>query len=434
MAVREGGHEAKQASNILLLSPFFWPEPISTGRYNGLLAQALSRRGAKVRAICSHPMYPSWRPTRCEAQLPGITVLRGGIWVRYPKAIWARRMILELWFAFHAFCKTWRFRNEVSTIIAVFPPNIFFLLVSAILPKRIRSVGIVHDLQGVLSSTGSGWKQRLLNRLVQVVERRTFRCCDRLVFLSKEMKQFAVAAYGLKEKQCEVRYPFVNSGKRNAGGDNLSPMLPKGRVHVVYSGALGRKQNARELTAFFRVAAATIVEADFHIFSGGPSFDELSQESSARGDEHVFFHALVDERDLNELYEKSTVQIIPQTSASSHACLPSKLPNLLAAGCCVLAMCDAHSELAQIIEDAGTGVTANSWQTEILLEALKKAIVLASRSTQQERREQAAAVLSAKFSLDALIDSILGVSDARHASTRDGSALNAEWCARLEGD
>src|ERR1700716_3087177 len=102
MAAREGG-QAKQGRNILLLSPFFWPEPISTGKYNSLLAQALTRRGSNVSAVCSHPMYPSWRPMRCDDKLPGITCHRGGLLLRYPKKIWARRMVLELWFTFHAF-------------------------------------------------------------------------------------------------------------------------------------------------------------------------------------------------------------------------------------------------------------------------------------------------------------------------------------------
>ena len=40
---------------ILILSPFFFPEPISTGKFNTALAKALRDKGMEVTVICSHP-------------------------------------------------------------------------------------------------------------------------------------------------------------------------------------------------------------------------------------------------------------------------------------------------------------------------------------------------------------------------------------------
>jgi colanic acid biosynthesis glycosyl transferase WcaI len=69
---------------VLILSPFFYPEPISTGKYNGLVAEGLSKQGAKVTAICSYPIYPDWVPQRNPTELPGVTALRGGAWPSMP--------------------------------------------------------------------------------------------------------------------------------------------------------------------------------------------------------------------------------------------------------------------------------------------------------------------------------------------------------------
>ena len=84
---------------FVILSPFFYPEPISTGKYNSYLAQALVERGHQVTVVCSHPVYPSWRPQPSSVSLPGVHIIRGGANVRYPHRSILRRAVLELWFA-----------------------------------------------------------------------------------------------------------------------------------------------------------------------------------------------------------------------------------------------------------------------------------------------------------------------------------------------
>jgi len=47
--------------NILLISPFFFPEPISTGKFNTNFVTALTAQGHKVTVLCFHPFYPDWK-------------------------------------------------------------------------------------------------------------------------------------------------------------------------------------------------------------------------------------------------------------------------------------------------------------------------------------------------------------------------------------
>src|SRR5579872_6696410 len=91
----------KPNSKVLLLSPFFHPESISTGKYNTVLAESLVKRGAEVEVITSHPFYPAWRPVYSQATLDHVSIIRGGDWVRYPRAMMLRRLVFESWYAFH---------------------------------------------------------------------------------------------------------------------------------------------------------------------------------------------------------------------------------------------------------------------------------------------------------------------------------------------
>ena len=53
---------------ILIVSPFFYPELISTGKANQHLAEAFVAEGHGVTVVCSHPLYPTWVPMASDAR------------------------------------------------------------------------------------------------------------------------------------------------------------------------------------------------------------------------------------------------------------------------------------------------------------------------------------------------------------------------------
>ena len=116
--------------NILLISPFFYPEPISTGKYNTDLVKELVKFGAKVTVICSHPIYPEWKVNFTTKTLTGVEIIRGGGYVRYPSNNLLRRFLLELWFAFFVFRNIIKLRKKIDVIIPVFPPSLSFTLIT----------------------------------------------------------------------------------------------------------------------------------------------------------------------------------------------------------------------------------------------------------------------------------------------------------------
>ena len=113
---------------LLLLSPFFHPEPIGMGRYNGYLARLLTKKGVAVDVLCFHPLYPGWRPRSSKAALPGVRIHRGGAWLRFPKAGLLRRAVLEIGFLSYILKHARRIRTY-SQIVVVLPPMLFVPLV-----------------------------------------------------------------------------------------------------------------------------------------------------------------------------------------------------------------------------------------------------------------------------------------------------------------
>lgn len=339
--------------DILLLSPFFYPEPISTGKYNAVIAKELSVEVDSVDVLCAHPIYPKWQVEPTNKQLDGVNAIRGGRWLKFPSNVLLRRAVLEVWFFFYVLFKIFSSKKKYSHVIAIFPPSLFMMIVP-MLSKHSKIVGIVHDLQGIYAKQNSGLVKRIIFGAIKKVESHAFSCCDKLIFLSEDMKESARVEYSLKNESV-VHYPFVTiNAFENLG--HLKDIIPDGEVSLVYSGALGDKQAPELLAQFMEEFVSENPSVVAYIFSQGPIFESLKLSYPK-----INFHGLVDEADLPELLMRSTIQILPQATGTSDGSLPSKLPNLLSSKCKILCITDTGSELVRILEAYSQSTVSNSW-------------------------------------------------------------------------
>jgi hypothetical protein len=138
-------------------------------------------------------------------------------------------------------------------------------------------------------------------------------------------------------------------------------------------------------------AAAALPGTQFHIFSDGPNFELLQQRHAGRGLLHL--HTLLPEQHLAEMYARSTVQLVPQAPGTEIGSMPSKLPNLLAAGVQVLAIGSPESEVATLLHKAGTGTIVGEWDETAFIEGINRALAEATRVTPSARRANAIEVL-----------------------------------------
>ena len=340
-------------------------------------------------------------------EIEGMTILRGGAGVRYPKAMPLRRLVLEAWFALFAARRVWRLRRQADVVVSILPPSLFVLFLTSLLAERVRRVAVVHDLQGVLAAQEKSLPRRAIIHMIHAVESRVFRSQDLCIFFSSDMARIAQRSYGLDPAKIAVQYPSITlpaivPNRSAAGGHHLETLFPAEKLHVVYSGALGYKQNSQQLVAFLQAAAERHPEVQFHVLSGGPFFDDLRARYEQRPGPRVQFHPLVAEQDLAELYARSAIQIIPQSEGTESAALPSKLPNLLAAGVHLLAICSAGSEVERMIRMAGTGSIATRWDEELFLTRLDEALEIVRREPASVRRARVEPLLD-QFSITNMV-------------------------------
>lgn len=394
--------ENHSRKKILIASPFFYPEIISTGKYNTFLSKKLLEKKCAVKVICSYPFYPTWWPESTTEHLTGVEILRGGLNITYPKKTIARRLVLELWFFRHFFSSVKKM-TDTEVFIAVLPPMFFTIWMGYFL-KKAKKIAIVHDLMGLMALSHKSSVRRLVSVILKKIESFLLNRFDKVICLSESMKTVVVNEYGLKEDRCEVHYPFVTIKETIDRPCEWNELFSKGYIHLVYSGALGEKHNPEKLYRFFVEVVNKKQQIMCHIFSRGPIFNKLKKQNKQI---RVLFHDLVSEDLLPKLYACSDIQIVPQAEGTGAGAFPSKIPNIIASGVPILAICDHGSELEKIIRESGIGKTVSTWETKSLISALDYLIADMNKKKPEGRRARSQQYISDKFSIDRLIDSLI---------------------------
>lgn len=386
----------KQKKNILIISPFFYPEPISTGKFNTDFVIALKDEGHNVKVLCYHPFYPTWKIKKNTSQIDNIEIIRGGKFLWFSNKTFIRRFILEFSFALFVLRKIKKNIKNIDIIIPVFPPSFAFFSIIFIIGNKIKKVGMVHDLQEIYSEEKKGFLYRIIKSSIHKIEKKCYNSCDKLIFLSNEMQSEAKKLYGLKNTILEVQYPFVTIKKKKTS--NLHTIFKKENINIVYSGALGEKQDPFKLYDFFLKASKKIENTVFHIFSEGEIFNSLKKSNKTS---KIKFHNLVDKDSLEEMYNKSDIQIIPQKENMSKGSLPSKLPNLLSSSCKIMLITDFNSELHNFFKTNNLNMAVTTWDIEILIKSLKELILIEVDFIHQKK------IARTFFTLDKMILKIL---------------------------
>ncbi|WP_243643704.1 glycosyltransferase [Tenacibaculum sp. M341] len=359
---------------------------------------SLKDKGHRVTVLCFHPFYPEWKTKVSNDTLDGVTIIRGGKSIFYPKIAILRRIVLELSFLFFVLRKIAKHQKNKDIILPVFPPSFAFFGILFFLNKKIRKVGMVHDLQEIYSSNKKGILNKIISFFINKIENKCYSSCDKLIFLSEEMKEQARSLYDLEKTTIEVQYPFITITDKIS--NDLGNVLNPENINIVYSGALGEKQNPEELYDFFKYALDTI-DIDnifFHIFSQGADFQKLKEKNSNR---KIKFHNLVKKENLEELYKRSDIQIIPQLPNTSKGSLPSKLPNLLISGCKILVITDKNSEIEKLFKNNNLEKAIHSWNQDTILASLKSLITLKTDKNHQST------IAKKLFTIDQMVEKII---------------------------
>ncbi len=200
-----------------------------------------------------------------------------------------------------------------DVIHACNPPDLIFLVggVFKLLFRR-KFVFDHHDICPELFVAKYGHKGRLY-KLLEAVERWTFRTADISIATNNSYRDIAIARGGMDPSRVFV----VRSGPKLERVHPVPPVeaLKKGRRYLVgYVGVMGKQEGIQYLLQAVRHIVLELKRTDVHfgIVGGGPEFERLCKlAGELRIADYVTFTGRVPDRDLLEMLSTADICVNP---------------------------------------------------------------------------------------------------------------------------
>ena len=346
---------------ILFLGINYPPEEIGIGLYSGDMCRAWAEMGHEVRAVAAAPYYPAWKVFAGYERRGWVRTFEDGVDVtRCPIYVPAeptgpRRILHHLSFLASSFFPM--MKAAVGTKPALVFTSAPSLIAAPLAWLAARLCGAkcwlhIQDFEVEAMLATGLVKGGLANRLGALFERTLFRRFDQVSSISPQMCRKLVEKGVSPERVYELRNwadiervrPLTRtSAYRELWGINT-------RHVALYSGNIANKQGISIVLEAARLLKHRS-DLTFVVCGEGPNRSEL--EGAAKGLDNIMFHDLQPRDRLGDLLGLATVHLMPQLATAADLLLPSKLTNMLASGCPVVATAGSETGLALEVEGCG---------------------------------------------------------------------------------
>lgn len=426
--------------NILILGLNYAPEMVGIAVYTTGLAEALVRRGHKVRVVAGKPYYPTW----------SVPAVYRGFWLRHsvengveltrvahyvpirPSGV--RRLLHHASFAISSLLPTlaaaMRMRPDIVLTIA---PSMIAAPVAKFAAVTCGAASWLHiqDFEaeaamatGLIDSEGIG------ARAARRFERSVVGLFDRVSSISAAMCRKLLEKGVLVERIVEFRNwaditaitPLNSPSPYRTEWDITAPHV------ALYSGNISNKQG---ITIVVNAARRLQHRKDLVFVICGQGPNRASLEAQASGLDNILFRDLQPIDRLCDLVGLASVHLLPQLADAADLVLPSKLTNILASGRPVVVTADVGTGLANEVQ--GCGIVVPPGDDDAFAAAIERLIDdapardaygIAARWRAEERWEQGAIIDALEDRLLALVPDSSGLaSDTLEADPKKNDPL-----------
>ena len=370
---------------ILKLSPYYFPERISSSHLTEDLEEGFVRAGFEIEIICPTPTrgvseeeYERYKNVKYEEKYEGkIKIHRFSMFREGKNPI--LRAIRYFWVQSVQKRKAVRADN-VDMIMGGSTPPTQALLCGKVAKKLSRKQGkkvpFIYSLQDVfpdsLVTSGLAKKGGLLWKIGRRIENRSYENADRIIVISEDIKK-NIMNKGVPEEKITLIGNWIDTDavKPIAFEDNALAKelgIADGKFRVLYAGNLGLMQGVDTL-----ISAAKLLKdekgIEFLIFGKGAAEETLKKQ--AEGMTNVRFFPLQPAERVPEVYSIGDACAVLCKKGTGGAGMPSKTWTIMACARPLLLSFD-EGELKNTVLNAEAGLYSEAQSAEKLAENILK--------------------------------------------------------------
>jgi putative colanic acid biosynthesis glycosyltransferase WcaI len=364
---------------IIFLGINYWPEETGIAVFNTARCEYLASRGHEVTICTSFPYYPEWRIAEgYRGKLlqrdahNKVEILRSFAYV--PASVTSvKRILHEASFVATSALRALA-RRKPDLIVTVSPP-LALAATARMLSRlwRVPYVFHVEDMQPDAAADLGMLRQGGLMRSLYALERGAYRHAAmvstltegmRRGILSKGVPPEKVVVFGHWAEQQLFDIPLSGGGNSFRQAKDLCQKLL-----VLHTGNMGVKQGMEVILD----AAHRSRHCDdlvYLLVGDGAARPKLQAKAQSMRLDNIRFLPIQPRETFLDMLAAADVCLVTQRRSVADIVFPSKTVTLLAAGRPVVASVAAHSQIANVINDARAGIVTEPEDPEALFSAI----------------------------------------------------------------
>lgn len=395
---------------LWVVSELYYPEETSTGYYLTKIAEGLTG-SFEVKVLCGQPNYFK-RGVRAPAREThkDVDIYRCA-GTTLDKNVIVFRLVNMLTLGLTVFFKAlFNFKKDDIVLVVTTPPSMPLIVAVASRLRGAKYVPLIHDNYPELAiAAGKLKSDSLVSRVTRSVNGWLYKHASKIIVVGRDMKELvgkklakkiggrnipiAVIPNWAETEDLEPRPREENKLLSEAGLMNKFVFL--------YAGNMGHPNDMESIIA----CAEKLKDDDrFHfLFLGsGAKRKWLETEVEQKNLTNVTPLAPRPRTEQNDFLNGCDVAIISLVPGMWGVSMPSRTYNTLAVGKPILALTEAGSELALVVEEDHVGWAVEPDQPEKLLETILA--VFEKRNEFEEIREKARSSALRKYSLKTALE------------------------------
>lgn len=352
---------------ILKLSPYYYPEQISSSHLDKDLTEAMMKEGFYIENFVPTPsrnvsdeLIEKYSKIKYEELENGHMIIHRFPMFREGKNV-LQRAIRYILVNIIQYFKGINAKN-IDLIYAGSTPPTQGLLCALV--KKSLKVPFVYNLQDIFPDSLVNAKMTkegsLIWKIGRWIENFTYRNADKIIVISEDFKQ-NIMKKGVPENKIVVIPNWVNT-------DNVYPVdrkdnvlfdrynLDRDKFYICYSGNIGHSQNMELLVEVACEIKNTLPDVRFVIIGEGAAKQDLLKAINENHLDNIIVLPFQPYEDIAHVFSLGDVGLIISKPGIGGSSVPSKTWSIMAAQRPILASFDEDSELCKLVNMVECGV------------------------------------------------------------------------------
>jgi glycosyltransferase involved in cell wall biosynthesis len=344
---------------LWVISELYYPEETSTGYYLTKIAEGLAA-SFDVKALCGQPNYSKRGNFAPKKEIhKGVEIFR--VWATtLDKNVIVYRLLNMLTLSFSIFIKAlFSFQKNERVLVVTTPPLLPFIAALASIARGANYVLLIHDnYPEILIAVGKTKKNSLLVKILDFFNRRLYKHASKIIVVGRDMEELVekkIRGFDVPI-ECIPNWAELEGVKPSNRAENqlLKQFNLSEKLVFLYAGNMG---HPNDLESIVKCSEKLRDNSEFHFIflGGGVKKKWLEKKIEQKNLTNVTLLPPRPRSEQNIFLNACDVALVSLVKNMWGVSMPSRTYNILAVGKPILALTEANSEVARVIQEDDLG-------------------------------------------------------------------------------